>query len=376
MTSGFRDRNSEAADRLLELHRDIVRDIHGRLELPDLLNRVLAGILTLDGVTSAWFWLPDSEGTRLRLGPGNGLDPVSTGRLNGAPLDLAAVGRCRVDDGAIDLPEDLWSGQAVSLREEGWTCPAAWLLVDGIRVLGAMGVAGREGPQLPWTSRLILSTVALELGNRLGKRQLGDLAHDFNNTLFALLGYCRLAMDDVPPDHPARPLLEEIHEAGERASRLVVRIHVPGRRPVADRSEADRTQEEPVSEGALVMVVDDERMIVDMMVRGLEKAGYSVQGFTDGLEALNVFNREPEAVDLVVTDQTMPGITGLELATSLLSSRPDLPIIMTTGYGDCVGNGEMSAVGVRVLLGKPLRINMLIKMVGELLDKRETKIEV
>jgi len=381
MTSGSRGRNSETTDRLLELQGKIVREIHGRLELPDLLDRVLAGIMTLDGVAAAWFWLPDHEGTRLRLGPGNGLDPASAGSLERVPLDLTAVGRRWVDDEVLSLPEELWLGQVDSLRKEGWACPAAWLLVDGSRVLGAVGAAGREGQELPGAAKVILSTVALELGGRLGKELLGIFVHDFNNILFALLGYCRLAMDDVSPDHPVRPLLEEILEAGERASRLVERIHVPRRRavterPVAERSAADRAQVEPAPEGIRVMVVDDESMIVDVMVRGLEKAGYSVLGFTDGLEALNVFNREPEAVDLVVTDQNMPGITGLELATSLLSSRPDLPIIMTTGYGDCVGDGGMSAVGVRVLLDKPLRINMLTKTVGELLDKRETKVEV
>ncbi len=127
--------------------------------------------------------------------------------------------------------------------------------------------------------------------------------------------------------------------------------------------EPDR---QDVRGNARVLVVDDEEMIVDVAVRGLTRLGFEVVGMTDGVEAVEVFRRDPMGFDAVVTDQTMPGITGLELAAQMLAIRPDLPLILTTGY--CCGDGEakMREVGIRRLLTKPLRIRDLGEALEEL----------
>jgi len=79
--------------------------------------------------------------------------------------------------------------------------------------------------------------------------------------------------------------------------------------------------------------VDDEADIVGATQIILEQAGYAVSPFTDSREALAAFRGAPDTFDLVITDLTMPGVTGLELAQELLEIRPRLPILLCTGYG-------------------------------------------
>ena len=117
-----------------------------------------------------------------------------------------------------------------------------------------------------------------------------------------------------------------------------------------------------------VMVVDDEPMITDLMKRGLEKLGFEVTGFTDGVEALKFFGEDPSAFDVVVTDQTMPKITGHELAFQLSSMRPDLPIILSTGYSETVSQNEMKSLGISYSLPKPLRTRDLAALLCEITE--------
>lgn len=124
-------------------------------------------------------------------------------------------------------------------------------------------------------------------------------------------------------------------------------------------------EKKPMGQGR-VMVVDDENMIIDVVVRGLKKMGFQVTGFTDGIEALEVFRENPAAFDVVVTDQTMPGITGFELAAHVSSIRPDLPIILSTGYSKTINESELRMAGISHFLPKPLKINELATLLCEI----------
>jgi PAS domain S-box-containing protein len=395
-------------------------------------------------------------------------------------------------------------------------------------------------------------THEVELEQRLRQSQkmeaigtlAGGLAHDFNNILYALLGYCQLALDDVGRDHPARPSLEEIHKAANRATNLVGKMLALGCRKDSDRIVVDLTPvvqealdlaraslpttilfdvrlessrygvkcdptqihqvvlnlctnaehamrsrggslkvrlqevdlgradlrpwpnlspgkhvrliiedtgsgmdqetldrifepyfttkdahegsglglatvqgivmnhegriyvesrqgqgttftlffpvslDEQVSQEILdnvpgtvrgsgrIMVIDDEKMIVDVAVKSLKKMGFSVVGFSDGLKALQHFENDPHAVDLVVTDQTMPNLTGFELAARMLRVRPDLSIVMTTGYSEQLRDVELQEAGIALLLAKPLKIAKLAEAVTELLPAETPKLEV
>jgi len=146
--------------------------------------------------------------------------------------------------------------------------------------------------------------------------------------------------------------------------------------PVAKENvvpEKKETQQEaqPMGHGR-VMVVDDEQMITDLVVRGLRKNGFDVTGFVDGIEALEVFRKDPEAFDIVITDQTMPNITGFELASHLSSIRPELPIVLSTGYGNSVDEHDLKAVGISHFLSKPMKIKELVGLLCEISESMIT----
>lgn len=395
-------------------------------------------------------------------------------------------------------------------------------------------------------------TQELDLESRLRQSQkmeavgmlAGGLAHDFNNILYAVLGYCQLAMDDISDDHPAFTCLEEIEKAGNRASSLVAKMLALGARseedfaniqlqpviqdvldlarasmpstiqfdvqmeqntpgvwadpnqihqvvlnlctnagfamrdqngvlkvrltavelqspdPVAwpnlspgrylklvvsdnglgikddvidkifepyyttkdanegtglglatvqgiilhhqgrifvetqwevgstftvflpqDINEAqlepspDLSTPERVGAGT-VMVVDDEEMIVDVTSRALARQGFEVKTYCESEQAWTEFQVNPDLIDLLITDQTMPGLTGFELAAKMLTIKPDLPIIMTTGYSEQYLKDDLDETKIDVILSKPLKMNVLADHVDKLLSLQQPKVEV
>jgi PAS domain S-box-containing protein len=102
-----------------------------------------------------------------------------------------------------------------------------------------------------------------------------------------------------------------------------------------------------------VLLVDDEPAIVAMLTRGLQSMGYQVEGHTDSMKALSVFTTNPDSFDILISDQTMPRLTGLELARHVLQLRPDFPIILATGFSDTVNEHSAREAGVRQFLLKP-----------------------
>jgi signal transduction histidine kinase len=105
---------------------------------------------------------------------------------------------------------------------------------------------------------------------------------------------------------------------------------------------------------AQVLVVDDEAMVGEFMRDLLESWGLRVTVAANGAQARDLCTREPRRFDAVITDQTMPRITGLELARELKGASPDLPVILYTGYSDGLTEAEVKAAGALALVRKPL----------------------
>jgi len=126
--------------------------------------------------------------------------------------------------------------------------------------------------------------------------------------------------------------------------------------PRLEAPEFATTRAEPPIRGGTerILFVDDEPLLTHLWDRMLRGIGYSVLSCTDGLEALEIFRATPEAFDVVITDQTMPKITGEELARELLRLRPDLPIILCTGFSHTMTEEKAKAMGIRAYLTKPL----------------------
>jgi len=101
--------------------------------------------------------------------------------------------------------------------------------------------------------------------------------------------------------------------------------------------------------------------------------GYRVWSSSDSTEAFEQFRNDPDSADLVITDRTMPGIDGYELARRIKSQRRSLPVIMCTGYSDPPGERE-SSLAVDIVLRKPVEKNLLAATIGDLLRKRRTPI--
>ncbi len=130
----------------------------------------------------------------------------------------------------------------------------------------------------------------------------------------------------------------------------------------------EREEEDLATGRERILFVDDEPAIVNFGRSFLKSLGYHVETEIDSVAALAKFTADPAAFDLVITDQTMPEITGLELARSMLALRPDLPIILCTGYSAALSEHEVHTAGVRSFLAKPLDTRILADAVREVLD--------
>lgn len=118
-----------------------------------------------------------------------------------------------------------------------------------------------------------------------------------------------------------------------------------------------------------ILFVDDEEFLVEWGRALLERLGYEVTALESSEEALKIFSAEPSRFDLVITDQTMPGLTGLQFANQILGLRPDIPIILCTGHSEAVTHDGLKGTGIRELLMKPLARKDLAEAILRALKK-------
>lgn len=120
---------------------------------------------------------------------------------------------------------------------------------------------------------------------------------------------------------------------------------------------------------ANVLLVDDEELIITLSQRALERFGYAVEAFADPQEALDAFAIRPAHFDVVVTDQTMPGMTGMELLARIRRVRPEIPVILCTGYSEMLDEDSAKQMGVDVFLSKPIPIRGLVTAIESVLER-------
>ena len=129
--------------------------------------------------------------------------------------------------------------------------------------------------------------------------------------------------------------------------------------PAADTAPAD-------GKGMHVLYVDDEQAIVFLMKRLLERRGYRVSGFTEPQEAVAAVRSCPDQYDLAVSDYNMPGMSGLEVAQALRQIRPDLPVVLASGYITEELRTQAPAAGIRELIYKPNTVDDLCAAVARM----------
>ncbi len=117
-----------------------------------------------------------------------------------------------------------------------------------------------------------------------------------------------------------------------------------------------------------VLVVDDEDHLVFLMKTILGRLGYKVTAMTSSLEALELFKKDPQRYDIIITDLTMPNLTGDRLASEVTAIRPDMPVIISTGYTDAVDSEKVKQSGIAAFIAKPYQKQDLAKTIRLILD--------
>ncbi|MBD3320428.1 MAG: response regulator, partial [Chitinivibrionales bacterium] len=119
-----------------------------------------------------------------------------------------------------------------------------------------------------------------------------------------------------------------------------------------------------------ILFIDDEQVIVDLADEVLTGLGYQVVATTNNRHALKLFKNNPRDFDLVITDQTMPGMTGGEIAQEVLCIRPDMPVILCTGFSETLSKEQAKALGIAEYIIKPFEPSEIGKIVRETLYTR------
>jgi len=121
-----------------------------------------------------------------------------------------------------------------------------------------------------------------------------------------------------------------------------------------------------------ILFVDDEAPIAKMGSRSLENLGYWVETRTSSVEALERFKAKPNDFDLVITDMTMPNMTGDVLAAQLMAIKPDVPVILCTGYSKKISDETAKEIGIKAFAYKPIVKTDLAKIVRNVLDEAKS----
>ena len=148
-------------------------------------------------------------------------------------------------------------------------------------------------------------------------------------------------------------------------------VFIPRAKTVA-ADEPEITTELPVG-NERVLVIDDEQGMVETLCRMLDRLGYQTTKRTSSVEELELFKAGPDRFDLVISDQTMPNITGIELAKTFMDIRPDMPIILCTGFSEKVNEDSAKAMGISAFILKPIVMRDIAHTIRQVLDPAVSK---
>ena len=155
------------------------------------------------------------------------------------------------------------------------------------------------------------------------------------------------------------PQTQKLEAIGTLAGGIASRIEVDARAP----ESADTVR-------CRILFVDDEVRLAQLGQRLLAGEGFDVDAYSSSLQALSEFNSNPDKYDLVITDNKMPHLAGIELADAIRKIRPTIPILMVSGNGETIDPNELSRRGVRRLIAKPYAFSDLREVVMELINEQ------
>ncbi|MFO7555696.1 MAG: response regulator [Desulfobacterales bacterium] len=120
-----------------------------------------------------------------------------------------------------------------------------------------------------------------------------------------------------------------------------------------------------------ILLIDDEPVIMKMGKQILESLGYDVVARNSGIEALELFREKKDRFDLVITDMTMPHRTGEKLAENLMQLRPDIPVILCTGFSAMIDEPKALSMGIRAFISKPILKQEIAEAIRKVLDENQ-----
>ena len=139
---------------------------------------------------------------------------------------------------------------------------------------------------------------------------------------------------------------------------------------IKGRFKLEESAEKPIPTGVeRILFIDDEPVIMEMGKQILESLGYDVVARNSSIEALELFKEKKDNFDLVITDMTMPHITGEKLAEKLMQIRPDIPVILCTGFSSMIDERKALGIGIRAFITKPVLKREIAEAIREVLDK-------
>jgi two-component system, cell cycle sensor histidine kinase and response regulator CckA len=151
-----------------------------------------------------------------------------------------------------------------------------------------------------------------------------------------------------------------------------IRIYLP----VSNESVASadtKNFHSPMSGTERILFVDDEPVLVELAQNFLTPLGYTVTGLSNGLDALSFIDKNRADIDVLVTDQNMPGMTGVELAKEALKINKDLLVILCTGFSNEINSKSAAGIGIKRFLMKPYRTYEIVKSIRDLIDAPESE---
>ena len=158
-----------------------------------------------------------------------------------------------------------------------------------------------------------------------------------------------------------------IHVYSEQGMGTQVYVYLPIMKKMKEIDSAALAK--PIQGGSeRILIVDDEEMIVSMEKLMLERLGYHVTPMMGSVETLAIFKKNPDNFDLLITDMTMPQMTGIQLAKEIRSIRPDIPVIICSGFSDQINSDTSKAMGIQGYLMKPVIKKELANTIRAVLD--------
>ena len=200
-----------------------------------------------------------------------------------------------------------------------------------------------------------------------------SIAHDLNNLLVGILGNAGLALMDLSTYSPSRPLIQEVEAAAQRAAELTNEMLAFTGRAVPEAEAVPEIAPAPFDNvtwrgSGLILVVDDEPMVRSLARRVLEKFGFRVMTAEDGLKALEIFRPHGAEIVAVLLDVTMPNLDGTETFREMRRLRPDVKVILSSGYDQHDAVGALGREGLAGFLHKPYLPMDLIDRVRGVLE--------